>query len=62
MGLSIIKNQGQLTVKTGGGNVLPSNNPIILPQGKCLKISDHGNTDISGLTGGDIELIKFSPF
>ena len=61
-GLSIIKNQGQLTVKTGGGNVLPSNNPIILPQGKCLKISDHGNTDISGLTGGDIELIKFSPF
>ena len=61
-GLSIIKNEGQLTVKASGGTVLPQNTIIDLNQSKCIKISDHGNPDISALTSGDIELIDFTPF
>ncbi|MCB0604695.1 MAG: hypothetical protein KDC25_07510 [Saprospiraceae bacterium] len=61
-GLTLVKHEGKLTVKAGGGEVLPNNAQIFLPRSKCLKISDHGNSDISGLTSEDIELINFNPY
>ena len=61
-GLTKIKNEGQLVVKAERSGVLVQGNVLTLPQNKCIKISDHGNSDISGLTGGDIDLINFSTY
>lgn len=61
-GLTKIKKEGQLIVKAETSRFLAEGDVLLLPQSKCIKISDHGSSDISGLTQGDIELINFNPY
>jgi hypothetical protein len=61
-GLTIVKNKGQLKVKADQSGILLKNMILPLPKNKCLKISDHGNSDISELIENDINLIDFNLF
>jgi len=57
----LIKSTGKLKVKAGKG-ILEAGEDLIIDTSKAIKISDHGDFDLSKLTSDDIGRIDFSSY